>query len=124
LGEPRYSFDVDIKDGVVGTVDVFHQLDDRIKKSLSDNEKADYSYSFVKSIIDELTNLAINYARDKGVKYIGLSGGVTYNIPLTEMVAEKVKKSEFKLVVHNNVPNGDGGIAIGQNTIIGNKFIK
>ncbi len=124
LGEPKYSFNVDIKNGVVGTVDIFRQLDDRIKKSLSDNEKADYSYSFVKSIMDELTNLAINYARDKGVKYIGLSGGVTYNIPITEMVAKKVKKSELKLIVHNNVPNGDGGIAIGQNAIIGNKFMK
>ncbi len=124
LGKPKYSFDVDVKNGVIGTVDVFRQLDEKIKKSLSDKEKADYAYSFVKRITDELTNLAIDYARDKGVKYIGLSGGVSYNIPLTEMVAEKVNKSGFKLVVHNNVPNGDGGIAIGQNAIIGNKLMK
>jgi len=124
LGKPRYSFNVDVKDGVIGTVDVFHQLDEKIKKSLSDKEKADYAYSFVKRITDELTNLAIDYSRDKGVKYIGLSGGVSYNIPLTEIVAEKVNKSGLKLIVHNNVPNGDGGIAIGQNTIIGNKLMK
>ena len=101
-----------------------HQLDEKIKQSLSDKEKADYAYSFVKRVTDELTNLAIDYSRDKGVKYIGLSGGVSYNIPLTEIVAEKVNKSGFKLVVHNNVPNGDGGIAIGQNSIIGNKLMK
>jgi hydrogenase maturation protein HypF len=124
LGKPRYFFDVDIKNRVINTIDVFRQLDEKIKKSLSEKEKADYAYSFVKRITDELTNLAIDYAGNKGVKHIGLSGGVSYNIPITEMVAEKVKKSDLKLVVHNNIPNGDGGISIGQNTIIGNKLIK
>jgi len=123
-GKPRYSFNVDVKDNIVGTVDVFRQLDEKITKSLSNREKADYAYSFVKNIIDELTNLAIYYAKDKGVKHIGISGGVSYNIPITEMISEKVKKSDLKLVVHNDIPNGDGGIAIGQNTIIGNKLIK
>ena len=124
IGKPRYSFDVEVEDGVVKTVDIFRQLDEKIKKSLSDKEKADYAYSFVKIITNELTNIAIDYARNKDVKYIGLSGGVTYNIPITEMVAEKIKKSGLKMIVHNNVPNGDGGIAIGQNAIIGNKFMK
>ena len=54
----------------------------------------------------------------------GFSGGVTYNIPIVEMIAEKIKKSGLKMIAHSNVPNGDGGIAIGQNTIIGNKFMK
>jgi hydrogenase maturation protein HypF len=124
LGNPKYSFDVSIKNGVVGTVDVFRQLDEKIKKSLSEKEKAEYAYSFVKAITDKLTDTAVDYAQNKDVKYIGLSGGVSYNIPLTEMVAEKVKKSGLELVVHNNVANGDGGIAIGQNAIIGNKIMK
>jgi hydrogenase maturation protein HypF len=122
-GKSSYSFDVDTKDNIVGTIDVFRQLDEKIKKPLSNREKADFAYSFVKNITDELTNLAIYYANDKGVKHIGISGGVSYNIPITEMISEKVKKSDLKLVVHNNIPNGDGGIAIGQNTI-GNKLIK
>jgi len=124
LGKPKYSFDVNVKNGVVSTVDVFRQLDEKIKKSLSEKEKADYAYSFVKAITDRLTDIAVDYAKDAGVKYIGLSGGVSYNIPLTEMVSDKIKKSGLELVVHNNVPNGDGGIAIGQNAIIGNKIMK
>ncbi len=123
-GKLRYSFDVDVKDNIIGTIDVFRQLDEKIKKPLSNRKKADYAYSFVKNITDELTNLAIYYANDKGVKNIGISGGVSYNIPITEIISEKVKKTDLKLVVHNNIPNGDGGIAIGQNTIIGNKLIK
>jgi hydrogenase maturation protein HypF len=122
MGESKYSFDVEVKNGVVGTVDVFRQLDGKIKKNLSEKEKAGYAFSFVKTITDELTNIAIENAQNNGIKNIGLSGGVSYNIPITEMVAEKIKKSGLKLIVHNYIPNGDGGIAVGQNAIIGNMF--
>ena len=122
LGKPNYKFDTIVKNGVIGTVDLFRQLDEQFSKKPSEKEKADYAYSFVKTISDSLAEIAIEHAENKGIKYVGLSGGVTYNIPITEMVEEKVKKSGLKLVVHNKVPNGDGGISIGQNIIIGNKI--
>jgi hydrogenase maturation factor HypF (carbamoyltransferase family) len=37
------------------------------------------------------------------------------------MVESQVKKSGLDLIVHNRIPNGDGGISIGQNAIIGYK---
>jgi hydrogenase maturation protein HypF len=120
LGKSKYSFDVDVKDGVIGTVDLFRQLDEIVKKPLYVKDKANYAYSFVKAITDELTDIAVQHAKNNNIKNIGLSGGVSYNIPITEMIAERVKKSDLKLAVHNYVPNGDGGIAIGQNAIAGN----
>jgi hydrogenase maturation protein HypF len=120
-GKPKYSFDVDVKNGVIGTIDLFRQLDEKINKFLSGQNKADYAYSFIKSIIDQLSTIAIDYAKINDIKNIGLSGGVTYNTPINEMIEKQVKKAGLKLVVHNKVPNGDGGIAIGQNAIIGNK---
>ena len=86
-----------------------------------EKDKADYAHSIVKSIMDQLTNVAIDCAVNNGIKNIGLSGGVTYNTPINEMVGKQVKKAGLNLVVHNKVSNGDGGIAIGQNAIIGNK---
>lgn len=124
MGKPEYSFDVNVKNNIIGTVDVFRQLDEKIKKTLSEKEKSDYAYSFVKAITDELTDIAVDYAKENGVKHIGLSGGVSYNIPITEIFVDKVKKSGLGYAVHNNVANGDGGIAIGQNVIIGNKIMK
>jgi hydrogenase maturation protein HypF len=121
IGKPRFSFDVDIKNGVIGTVDLFRQLDDKVNKPLSEKEKSDYAFSLVKTIIDELTNIAIQNAYDTDIKNIGISGGVTYNIPITEMVYKNVKNSGLNLVVHNKTPNGDGCVAIGQNAIIGKK---
>lgn len=122
MGIPKYSFNIEMKKGVLGTVDLFRQLDEKINKSLTEKDKADYAYSMVKSIMDNLTDIAVDYAENNGIKNIGLSGGVTYNIPITEMVEKQVKKAGLKLVVHNQIPNGDGGISIGQNAIIGNKF--
>jgi hydrogenase maturation protein HypF len=120
-GERKLDFKIENKNNVVDVVDLFRQLDENIKHPLTEKEKADFSYSFVKTIIDELTDIAINHAEDEDVETIGLTGGVSYNIPITEMVEKRVEKAGLKLVVHNRVPNGDGGIAVGQNAIVGNK---
>ena len=123
IGKPKVSFDVNVKNNVVGTVDVFRQLDEKIKKqSLSETDKADYAYSFVSAIVEKLTDIAISNAIDKNVKSIGISGGVSYNIPIVEMIEKQVKKTDLKYVVHNRVPNGDGCIAIGQNAYVGHNL--
>jgi len=123
IGKNKYSFNVEIKNGVVGTIDLFRQLDEKINKTLTKKEKADFVYSFVNSIVDKLTEIAIENAENEGIKNIGITGGVSYNIPITEMVEKKVKQEGLNFIVHNRVPNGDGGIAIGQNVVIGNKII-
>jgi len=72
--------------------------------------------------MDNLTNIAIENAEKKGIDNIGLTGGVSYNIPITEMVENQAKNADMKLTVHNRIPNGDGGISIGQNAIVGHKL--
>jgi hydrogenase maturation protein HypF len=122
MGEPKFSFDIEVKNGVIGTVDLFRQLDEKISKSLTEKDKADYAHSMVKTITDQLTAIAIKSAENQGIKNIGITGGVSYNVPITEVVEKQVKKAGLKLIVHNQVPNGDGGIALGQNAIIGHKL--
>ena len=122
IGRPLYSFESEIKNNVVPTIDLFRQLDEIVKGPLSEQKKGDISHSFVKKIIDDLSEIAIEYAIDNHIKCIGLTGGVSYNIPITEMVSKKVSESGLKFIVHNNIPNGDGGISYGQNCLIGNKL--
>ncbi len=117
-GKPKYSFDIEVKNGIVGTTDLFRQVDE-IKKPLTEKMKADISYSMVKMIVNSLTNIAIEHAGNSGIKSIGLTGGVSYNIPIIEMVEKQVKKAGLLLTCHNRVSNGDGGISIGQNAIVG-----
>jgi len=122
LGKNKYSFNTQIKNGVIGTIDLFRQLDEKVNKNITEKEKADFAYSFVKTIVDKLTECAIENAENQGIKNIGITGGVSYNIPIIEIVEKKVKHAGLSFIVHNHVPNGDGGIAIGQNVIVGNKI--
>ncbi len=122
LGKPKYSFDVEFKNGVVGTTDLFRQIEEKIKPPFTETQKANVAYCMVKTIVDKLVEIAVENAEANGIKSIGLTGGVSYNIPITEMVEKKVKKAGLSLVVHNRVPNGDGGISMGQNVIVGHKL--
>ncbi len=124
MGKPVYSFDIKSKNGMVGTVDLFRQLDEKIKKEPTEKEKANLVYSFVKTIMDELTYVAIESAEKNSIKNIGITGGVSYNIPITEMVEKQVRKHNLNFCVHDRIPNGDGGISVGQNVIIGKRLSK
>ncbi|MCK5030268.1 MAG: carbamoyltransferase HypF, partial [Thermoplasmatales archaeon] len=121
-GREKHSFDSAVKNGTVYTIDLFRQLDEKIKRSPSETEKADFSFSMVKTIVDELTDIAIQHAESEDIKHIGLTGGVSYNIPITEMVEKRVEEAGLALAVHTTVPNGDGGISVGQNAIAGHKL--
>jgi hydrogenase maturation protein HypF len=121
-GTPRYTLNVPVKEHVVGVVEVFRQLDEQLHRPLSEKVKADAAYSFVKAVVDSLVDLAVEHARKVGSQTIGLTGGVSYNVPITEMVQKRVRSAGLSLLVHRNVPNGDGGIAVGQNAIVGHKY--
>jgi hydrogenase maturation protein HypF len=121
-GKKKYSFDTEINNSIVDTIDLFRQLDEKIKKPPSEAEKAHLSYSIVKTIVNELTDIAIQHAESEGIKHVGLTGGVSYNLPITEMVEKRVEEKGLALAVHTTIPNGDGGISVGQNAIVGHRL--
>ena len=122
-GTSRYEFDVSIVHGEIDTIDMFKQLHDLNVFPLDEQKKADIAFSFVESIIKAMTKVAIAVADKQQINHIGLTGGVSYNIPITEMVAKEIKDAGYDLLVHQNIPNGDGGIAVGQN-VIGSHLIE
>ena len=121
VGSPRYSLQASVKQKIVGVHDLFEQLDEQLQRPLSETVKADAAVSLVKTLMDALTDLAVEHAERSGIGTIGLTGGCSYNIPITEMVQRRVMKAGLRLLVHRNVPNGDGGIAVGQNAIAGTR---
>ena len=121
-GNLKYEINEKIKDNVVDFVDYFKQINEYIKDDLSEKQKADIAFSLTDKIVEGLTIIAIASAEKTGVKTIGVSGGVSYDVPIINMINQRVKKAGLKLVVHNNIPNGDGGISVGQNVIAGCKL--
>jgi hydrogenase maturation protein HypF len=122
-GTPTYPFTAPVAGGIVDGVDVFRQLEDQTKgRRGTTKEVADLAYSAVHALLSGLVSIASERARQEGVSTIGLTGGVSYNLPMTDMVDDLVRKAGLSLVVHNKVPNGDGGIAVGQNVIAGQQL--
>ncbi len=118
-GTCRHTFETERKRGVVQTIPIFDQMEKYVSSSLSEKDKADLAYSTVYAIMSELTESAMENAEGKKV---GIAGGVAYNIPIIEMVHGKLKESGYELFTHSHVPAGDGGIAFGQNVIVGSKL--
>ena len=108
----------------VMTLELFEQLFEEAPPhaaaGLDDAEKADFVYSFVYALLEELVGIALEFAEEEGLS-VGMTGGVSYNEPITMMVEGFVRRRHggLRLLTHNEIPNGDGGISYGQNVIAG-----
>jgi hydrogenase maturation protein HypF len=136
MGKKEYEFETEIsmyddKPNIVRTMPLFKQLfelvGDKNPFDLTDAKKANLSYSFVNEFIRNLVKISLDGTKLMDVKYFGISGGVTYNLPIVDMIQEEVKSAKeagdvekgLKFLTHSRLPNGDGGISAGQNAIAG-----
>jgi hydrogenase maturation protein HypF len=108
-GIPREGFDTEIINGEIRTAHLFEHIDKY--------RKEDVAYSIVDSVISKMVEVACDAAYDKGIREIGITGGVSYNVPICEMFRRHVEHLGFEPIFHNRVPNGDGGISLGQTAI-------
>lgn len=124
VGKPTYDFQTEIEGcspSVIRTLPLFERLDSLAKgKELTESEKADLSRSFVEELMKKMVEVCVHKSEEYGLRTVGLTGGVSYSLPIVRMVKRYVEESKLELLLHNSVPNGDGGVSIGQNVIAGN----
>jgi len=124
LGKPTYKFEVhsDVIDGikVIDTVSLFDQLFE--KQWQGERGRANIARSFVEALVVEAGLSACEVAKAEGLGYVGFCGGVSYNGVITEILKRTVEGQELKFYVHDQIPNGDGGISAGQNAIVGARY--
>ncbi len=70
-------------------------------------------------IAEGLAVLAVEEAREKGIKYIGFTGGVACNEVISSSMRRIVESSGLRFLVHEAVPPGDGGTSFGQAVVTG-----
>ena len=116
--EPGY--DDRRKARVVKVAPMFRQLHETmLKKQLNERGRADIARSFVECLMRQMTDIAADRAEKEGIRKIGLSGGVSYNVPINEMVIQRLRERGLEPLLHDRIPNGDAGISAGQNVIAG-----
>jgi hydrogenase maturation protein HypF len=84
--------------------------------------KADLSMGFVGSIIDDMVHIAVETEKmidERRKPLVGISGGVSYNIPILTRFVDACLEHGAMPVLHSRVPPGDGGISVGQAYIAG-----
>ena len=122
-GKNKFDFETEARgtNGLeIQTLPLFAQLDSIMSKEEATPQlKADVAHSFVYCLMKEFVELSAAKADEIGSNRIGLSGGVTYNLSITGMVTDLVRERGLEIVLHNRIPNGDGGISTGQNVIVG-----
>lgn len=102
-------FETETVNGVIRTAHLF----DRIENV----RREDAAYSIVYNILREMVDTSIDVADEEGIEHIGITGGVSYNSAISRMFRDMVKSSVHVGVLHRDVPNGDGGVSVGQTAI-------
>ncbi len=120
-GERKYEFEtyIEKKDRkIIRILPLFAQLADYGRISTG-KKKADLAYSFVYTLIKEMVEIAADTCVGNDISCIGITGGVSYDVPIVRMTEELVKEKGLKFLTHDKIPNGDEGISIGQNVVVG-----
>ncbi|MCL2608192.1 MAG: carbamoyltransferase HypF [Methanomassiliicoccaceae archaeon] len=77
-------------------------------------KREDVAYSVIRSVVDKMVEAACDAAESNSLKEIGVTGGVSYNLPICRMIREEAAERNMSVIMHTKVPNGDGGISVGQ----------
>lgn len=96
----------EIKNRIVKTAELLGRIN-------PEDRKEDVAYSIVHGIMQSLVDMAADCGEDN----IGITGGVSYNSVISSMFVDMVKSNNMHPLIHKDVPNGDGGIAVGQAAI-------
>ena len=80
------------------------------------------SAKFHNTVADVIASLAALLRQETGISLVALSGGVFQNLFLLERACRLLESSEFRVLVHHQVPPNDGGIALGQ-AVIANRVM-
>jgi len=109
-GAATYDFKAKVNNGIIDTVDLFGQLYSASEPSgiRNETEKANISRSFVEALFNGMIEAA------RPADMLGFTGGVSYNLAINDILEQKLTERGAKLITHQNVPNGDGGISFGQ----------
>jgi len=116
--EGEYEFEL-VRDGGVWIIDIkkmIQAIADDVERGAGVAAISGKFHNTMARIIEVVCG---KIREEKGLDTAALSGGVFQNKLLTRRACEYLKASGFKVLLHNQVPCHDGGIALGQAIAVG-----
>lgn len=87
----------------------------QVCKSIEEGKNTgETSARFHVSLASSFALLAASVAKEHGIKKIGLAGGVLQNELMASLLVRNLAKHGMEVLMPNELPPGDGGIALGQ----------
>jgi hydrogenase maturation protein HypF len=90
-----------------------------IFENQSKQSKANLAYSAHSYLARGLAAMAVEAARENGVKHVGFTGGAACNEILAKLMRGAGEAAGLRFLVHEAVPAGDGGVSFGQAVVGG-----
>ena len=101
---------------ILDTTAILRYVVDKIEEGESPNKIAATGQ---KAVSIGLARLAMESAKEKGIKTIGATGGVFYNEAITSYIKNYVENEGFEFIQHINSCPGDGSVSLGQAIVAG-----
>ena len=118
-GKNDLKFEVPVGGEVIKVEELFVQALDVLNRV----SPADIAYSVHLALARAFSEVAIEKAREFGVKDVAISGGVSYNDLIVKTVRKAVEASGLRFHTTTEVPRGDNGINVGQ-AFLGGLYIE
>jgi len=96
---------------IIDTLTVIESLINDLKNGV---RKSDISSKFHVGLAGLIVTVSKLLREETGINKVCLSGGVFQNMVLRNMATKKLKRVEFEVHNHRNIPPNDGGISAGQ----------
>ncbi len=118
-GRHRPDWDFKVERTTSGRIGVLSVLDTLFSLDLpTHQDRCDAARSAVDAVVAGLADAAGDEAERRGLP-VGVTGGVTYSLPILDLITARVEARGLELLLHDRIPPGDGGISAGQAVIVG-----
>ncbi len=87
-------------------------------------DPADIAASFHNTVAAAIVATVRQIKKETALRKVALSGGVFQNLRLLAAVEEQLKMQQFEVYRHCRVPTNDGGLALGQAVIAGERYTR
>jgi hydrogenase maturation protein HypF len=132
--EGQAAMELEAKAGLAGIVlpfEILYNPDDSCILDMSSTIRAIVEYIFAGKSTEKIASafhatlaaafasMSIEMRKEAGINRVVLSGGCFQNRILLEGTITELKKKDFEIYYHSQVPANDGGVSLGQAMIAG-----